>query len=163
MKPMAVYLPREVVYSDGTSAMLSDDYILRDGALKLFIPKIDGVVNSLKAQGFYEDEKHNLVRPFYDVWDLRVIIYSDGFIVGRLGPNNKVYPIIPSIYEPFAFYKYAYNKFHIYDAAAKKWIKEVKSHYIVVADPSSGMTLVTVAPLVDIGILWYALSRLEGV
>lgn len=54
--PISTYLPRNVVYFDETSAILPQDYILREGNLRLFVPrnKIVDVVNALKSSGFKE-------------------------------------------------------------------------------------------------------------
>ncbi len=54
--PISTYLPREVVYFDGTTAVLSRDYVLKEGNLRLFVPKskIEAVVSALKGSGFKE-------------------------------------------------------------------------------------------------------------
>ncbi len=36
---IGIYLPRDVLYCDGTSAILPEDYVLKEGNLRLFIPK----------------------------------------------------------------------------------------------------------------------------
>ena len=52
--PISTYLPRDVVYFDGSSATLPQDYVLKEGNLRLFVPKnkIEDVVNALKGSGF---------------------------------------------------------------------------------------------------------------
>jgi len=177
---IATYLPSEVVYFDGTSAILPEDYVLREGNLRLFVPKnkIEDVANSLKASGFHEErlefykgEKFSLAMKFYNIWELHIRIYEDGFMdahfeVSRDYLQHLNYPTIPSIYEPFEFYRSAYDKLHIYDAVAKKWIKEVRSNYLVTLNPPRALTpwkpiSVIVGALAGIGIIAYALSRLD--
>lgn len=67
--PISTHLPREVVYFDGTSAILSQDYVLKEGNLRLFVPikNIEDVVNALKSADFkqvslkfYKGEKYSL-------------------------------------------------------------------------------------------------------
>ncbi|PVU74514.1 hypothetical protein DDW13_07195 [Acidianus hospitalis] len=178
--PIATYLPREVVYFDGTSAILPEDYVLKEGNLRLFVPKIkiEEVVNTMKTSGFHEEklkvykgEKYSLVMKFYDIWDLHVKVYSDGFIdshfeVSREYLEHINYETIPSIYEPFEFYRTAYDKLHIFDNVTKKWIKEVRSNYLVTLNPPSTLTpwkpiSVIAGVLAGIGFIAYALSRLD--
>jgi len=178
--PIATYLPREVVYFDGTSAILPEDYVLKEGNLRLFVPKIkiEEVVNTMKTSGFHEEklevykgEKYSLVMKFYDIWDLHVRVYSDGFIdshfeVSREYLEHINYETIPSIYEPFEFYRTAYDKLHIFDNVTKKWIKEVRSNYLVTLNPPSTLTpwkpiSVIAGVLAGIGFIAYALSRLD--
>ncbi|AKA74650.1 hypothetical protein SULI_12790 [Saccharolobus solfataricus] len=178
-EPIATYLPSEVVYFDGTSAILLEDYVLREGNLRLFVPKnkIEDVVNSLKTSGFHEEklefykgEKFSLAMKFYDIWELHIRIYEDGFIdahfeVSRDYLEHLNYATIPSIYEPFEFYRSAYNNLHIFDGVAKKWIKEVRSNYLVTLNPPKALTpwkpiSVIAGALAGIGIIAYALSRL---
>jgi len=178
--PIATYLPREVVYFDGTSAILPEDYVLKEGNLRLFVPKIkiEEVVNTMKTSGFHEEklevykgEKYSLVMKFYDIWDLHVKVYSDGFIdshfeVSREYLEHINYETIPSIYEPFEFYRTAYDKLHIFDNVTKKWIKEVRSNYLVTLNPPSTITpwkpiSVIAGVLAGIGFIAYALSRLD--
>ena len=177
---IATYLPSEVVYFDGTSAILPQDYVLKEGNLRLFVPKskIDDVVNAMKNAGFHEEklefgEKYSLVMKIYNIWDLHVRIYPDGFIdshfeVSREYLEHLTYETIPSIYEPFEFYRTAYNKLHIFDAVTKKWIKEVRSNYLVTLNPPSALTpwkpiSVIAGVLAGIGFIAYALSRLGEV
>ncbi|MFP3260756.1 MAG: hypothetical protein RXQ22_07735 [Sulfolobus sp.] len=178
--PIATYLPREVVYFDGTSAILPEDYVLKEGNLRLFVPKIkiEEVVNTMKSSGFHEEklevykgEKYSLAMKFYDIWDLHVKVYSDGFIdshfeVSREYIEHINYETIPSIYEPFEFYRTAYDKLHIFDNVTKKWIKEVRSNYLVTLNPPSTITpwkpiSVIAGVLAGIGFIAYALSRLD--
>ena len=178
--PIATYLPREVVYFDGTSAILPEDYVLKEGNLRLFVPKIkiEEVVNTMKTSGFHEEklevykgEKYSLVMKFYDIWDLHVRVYSDGFIVSHFEVSREYlehinYETIPSIYEPFEFYRTAYDKLHIFDNVTKKWIKEVRSNYLVTLNPPSTLTpwkpiSVIAGVLAGIGFIAYALSRLD--
>ncbi len=140
--------------------------------MRLFIPKnkIEEVINAMKTFGFHEDgEKHSLITKFfYDIWDLRVRIYDDGFIDGRLEVSQKyrkyLYKYtVPSIYEVFEFYRTVYNNLYIFDNVANKWIKEVRVHYLVTLNLPSSSALpfqTTVGPLSMIGILAYPLSRL---
>jgi hypothetical protein len=169
---IGIYLPRHVLYCDGTSAILPEDYVLKEGNLRLFIPKnkIEEVVNAMKTFGFHEDgEKHSLITNFfYDIWDLRVRIYDDGFIDGRLEVSQKyrkyLYKYtVPSIYEVFEFYRTVYNNLYIFDNVANKWIKEVGVHYLVTLNLPSSSSLpfqTTVGTLSMIGIIAYPLSRL---
>lgn len=178
--PIATYLPREVVYFDGTPAILPEDYVLKEGNLRLFVPKIkiEEVVNTMKTSGFHEEklevykgEKYSLVMKFYDIWDLHVKVYSDGFIdshfeVSREDLEHINYETIPSIYEPFEFYRTAYDKLHIFDNVTKKWTKEVRSNYLVTLNPPSTLTpwkpiSVIASVLAGIGFIAYALSRLD--
>lgn len=178
--PIATYLPREVVYFDGTSAILPEDYVLKEGNLRLFVPKIkiEEVVNTMKTSGFHEEklevykgEKYSLVMKFYDIWNLHVKVYSDGFIdshfeVSREYLEHINYETIPSVYEPFEFYRTAYDKLHIFDNVTKKWIKEVRSNYLVTLNPPSTITpwkpiSVIAGVLAGIGFIAYALSRLD--
>ena len=169
---IGIYLPRDVLYCDGTSAILPEDYVLKEGNLRLFIPKnkIEEVINTMKSYGFHEDgEKHSLITNFfYDIWDLRVRIYDDGFIDGRLEVSQKyrkyLYKYtVPSIYEVFEFYRTVYNSLYIFDNVANKWIKEVRIHYLVTLNPPNSPALpfqTTVGSLSMVGILAYPLSRL---
>ncbi|BDC17451.1 hypothetical protein [Acidianus sp. HS-5] len=176
---IATYLPSEVVYFDGSSAILPQDYVLKEGNLRLFVPKskIGDVVNAMENAGFHEEkmeskeEKYSLVMKIYNIWDLHVRIYPDGFIdshfeVSREYLEHLNYETIPSIYEPFEFYRTAYNKLHIFDAVAKKWIKEVRSNYLVTLNPPNALTQwkpisVIAGVLAGIGFIAYALSRLD--
>jgi hypothetical protein len=169
---IGIYLPRDVLYCDGTSAILPEDYVLKEGNLRLFIPKnkIEEVINAMKTFGFHEDgEKHSLTTKFfYDIWDLRVRIYDDGFIDGSLEVSQKYRKYlynytVPSIYEVFEFYRTVYNNLYIFDNAANKWIKEVRIHYLVTLNSPSSSALpfqIIVGPLSMLGILAYPLSRL---
>ncbi|BFI76483.1 hypothetical protein [Sulfurisphaera ohwakuensis] len=178
--PIATYLPSEVVYFDGTSTILPEDYVLKEGNLRLYVPrgKVEDVVNALKSSGFHEErlecykgEKYSLVMKFYDIWDLHIRIYSDGFIdshfeVSRDYLEHLNYETIPSIYEPFEFYRTVYDKLHIFDSVAKKWIKEVRSNYLVTLNPPRSLTswkpiAVVAGVLAGIGIIAYALSKLD--
>jgi hypothetical protein len=178
--PISTYLPREVVYSDGTSAILPQDYVLREGNLRLFVPrsKLDDVVGALKASGFreerlefYKGEKYSLSLKVYNIWELHVRIYDDGFIDGHYEVSRDYlehlqYHTIPSIYEVFDFYRTAYDRLHIFDSVAKKWVKEVRTHYLVTLNPPRSLTAaqpvaVVVGTLSAVGIIAYALSRLE--
>ncbi|QGA68934.1 hypothetical protein [Sulfolobus sp. E11-6] len=177
---IATYLPSEVVYFDGTSAILPSDYVIKEGNLRLFVPKskIDDIVNALKSSGFHEEklefykgEKYSLAMNIYNIWDLHIRIYEDGFIdahfeVGREYLEHLNYYTIPSIYEPFEFYRNAYNKLHIFDSGTKKWIKEVRNNYLVKLEPPQTLTAwkpiaVIGGVLAGIGIIAYALSRLD--
>ena len=84
----------------------------------------------------------------------------------QLNFENLQYPTIPSIYEVFDFYRTAYNKLHIFDNVAKKWIKEIRNHYLVTLNSPRSLTswepiVVTVGAFSVIGITAYALSRLD--
>jgi hypothetical protein len=178
--PISTYLPREVIYFDNTSTILSKEYVLKEGNLRLFVPKnkLENVVNALKSYGFkevglefYKGEKYSLSMKIYNIWELHVRIYQDGFIdshfeVSRDYFEHLQYPTIPSIYEVFDFYRTAYNKLHIFDNVAKKWIKEIRNHYLVTLNSPRSLTswepiVVTVGALSVIGITAYALSRLD--
>ena len=56
--PISTYLPRDVVYFDGSSATLPQDYVVKEGNLRLFVPKnkIGDIVNALKGSGFREEK-----------------------------------------------------------------------------------------------------------
>ncbi len=178
--PISTYLPREVVYFDGTTAVLPRDYVLKEGNLRLFVPKnkIETVVSALKSSGFKEvsleftkGEKYSLSMKIYNIWELHVRIYQDGFIDGHFEVSRDYlehlrYPTIPSIYEVFDFYRIAYDKLHIFDSVAGKWIKEVRTHYLVTLNPPRSLTpwepiTVVVGALSAVGIIAYALSRLD--
>jgi len=178
--PISTYLPRDVVYFDGNSATLPQDYVLKEGNLRLFVPKnkIEDVVNALKGSRFreeklefYKGEKYSLSMRIYNIWELHVRIYDDGFIDGHFEVSRDYlehlqYYTIPSIYEVFDFYRTAYNKLHIFDNVAKKWIKEVRTQYLVTLEPPKSLTAwqpiaVVVGALSAIGIIAYALSRLD--
>jgi len=166
--PIGIYLPYEVVYCDGTSATLPKDYVLKEGNLRLFVPKTEDVVNAMKTFGFHEDGETLVMNFFYDIWDLRVKIYDDGFIDGRLEVSQKYRRYsynyaVPSIYEVFEFYRTVFNNLHIFDNVASKWIKEVRAQYLVTLNaPSytSSPIMVIAGPLSVIGIIAYPLSRL---
>ena len=177
---IATYLPREVVYFDGTSAILPQDYVLKEGNLRLFVPKskVDDVANAMKDVGFhdekpefYQGEKYSLVMRIYNIWDLHVRIHPDGFIDSHFEVSREYasfnYETMPSVYEPFEFYRTAYNKFHIFDAVAKKWVKEVRNNYLVTLNPPRALTAwrrsVIAGVLAGIGFIAYALSRLGEV
>ena len=170
--PIEAYLPRDVIYCDGTSAIIPEDYVLKEGNLRLFVPKtkIEEVVNAMKRCGFHEEkvcdgEKYSLVTKFFYYIDLHVKIYDDGFIDGYFEVSQKdrkyIYTV-PSIYEVFEIYRTVYNNLYIFDNVANKWIKEVSVHYVVTLNPpnSSPSLQITVGPLSIIGILAYPLSRL---
>jgi hypothetical protein len=178
--PISTYLPREIVYFDNTSTILSKEYVLKEGNLRLFVPKniLEDVFNALKNSGFkdvgvefYKGEKYSLSMKIYNIWELHVRIYEDGFIdshfeVSRDYFEHLQYPTIPSIYEVFDFYRTAYNKLHIFDNVAKKWIKEIRNHYLVTLNSPRSLSpwepiVVTVGALSVIGIMAYALSRLD--
>ena len=178
--PISTYLPREIVYFDNTSTILSKEYVLKEGNLRLFVPKnrLEDVFNALKNSGFkdvgvefYKGEKYSLSMKIYNIWELYVRIYEDGFIdshfeVSRDYFEHLQYPTIPSIYEVFDFYRTAYNKLHIFDNVAKKWIKEIRNHYLVTLNSPRSLSpwepiVVTVGALSVIGIMAYALSRLD--
>ena len=172
--PIGIYLPRDVVYCDGTSAILPEDYVLKEGNLRLFVPKtkIEEVVNVMKRCGFREEnvcdgEKYSLVTRFFYYINLHVKIYDDGFIDGYFEVLQKdrkyLYNhTIPSIYEVFEIYRTVYNNLYIFDNVANKWIREVSVHYIVTLNPpnSSPSFQLIVGPLSMVGILAYPLSRL---
>jgi len=171
--PIESYLPRNVLYCDGTSEILSEDYVLKVGNLRLFVPKnkIEEVVNAMKRCGFHEEkvsngEKYYLVTKFFYDIDLHVKIYDDGFIDGYFEVSQKYRKYlhnytIPSIYEVFEIFRTVYNNLYIFDNVANKWIKEVGVHYIVTLNPTNSLPfLINVGPLGLIGILAYPLSRL---
>jgi hypothetical protein len=178
--PISTYLPREVMYFDGTTAVLPRDYVLKEGNLRLFVPKnkIETVVSALKSSGFKEvsleftkGEKYSLSMKIYNIWELHVRIYQDGFIYGHFEVSRDYlehlqYPTIPSIYEVFDFYRIAYDKLHIFDSIAGKWIKEVRTQYLVTLNPPRSLTpwepiAIVVGALSAVGIIAYALSRLD--
>ena len=178
--PISTYLPREVMYFDGTTAVLPRDYVLKEGNLRLFVPKnkIETVVSALKSSGFKEvsleftkGEKYSLSMKIYNIWELHVRIYQDGFIDGHFEVSRDYlehlqYPTIPSIYEVFDFYRTAYDKLHIFDSIAGKWIKEVRTQYLVTLNPPRSLTpwepiAIVVGALSAVGIIAYALSRLD--
>ena len=170
---IGIYLPRDVVYCDGTSAIIPEDYVLKEGNLRLFVPKtkIEEVVDAMKSFGFheekvYKDERYSLVTNFFYDIDLHVKIYDDGFIDGHFEVPQKdrkyLYNYtIPSIYEVFEFFRTVYNNLHIFDNVANKWIKEVSTHYLVTLNLTNSLPFqINVGPLSIIGILAYPLSRL---
>jgi hypothetical protein len=178
--PISTYLPREVMYFDGTTAVLPRDYVLKEGNLRLFVPKnkIETVVSALKSSGFKEvsleftkGEKYSLSMKIYNIWELHVRIYQDGFIDGHFEVSRDYlehlqYPTIPSIYEVFDFYRTAYDKLHIFDSIAGKWIKEVRTQYLVTLNPPRSLTpwepiAIVAGALSAVGIIAYALSRLD--
>jgi hypothetical protein len=174
-------LPRDVVYLDGTSVTLSWDYILKEGNLRLFVPKsrMEDVVNALKSSGFkeeklefYKGERYSLSMKICNIWELHVRIYDDGFIDGHFEVSRDYlehlwYYTIPSIYEVFEFYKNACNKLLIFDNSAKKWVKEVRTQYLIMLNPPRSLTAwQPIAVAVVVGVLssiiaYYALSRLN--
>ena len=178
--PISTYLPREVMYFDGTTAVLSRDYVLKEGNLRLFVPKskIEAVVSALKGSGFKEVSleftkggKYSLSMKIYNIWELHVRIYQDGFMDGHFEVSRDYlehlqYLTIPSIYEVFEFYRTAYDKLHIFDSVAGKWIKEIRTHYLVTLNPPRSLTpwepiMVVGGALSAVGIIAYALSRLD--
>jgi hypothetical protein len=178
--PISTYLPREVVYFDGTTAVLPKDYVLKEGNLRLFVPKskIEAVVSALKGSGFKEVSleftkggKYSLSMKIYNIWELHVRIYQDGFMDGHFEVSRDYlehlqYLTIPSIYEVFEFYRTAYDKLHIFDSVAGKWIKEIRTHYLVTLNPPRSLTpwepiMVVGGALSAVGIIAYALSRLD--
>jgi hypothetical protein len=179
--PISTYLPRDVVYFDGTSAVLPEDYVLNEGNLRLYVPKdkIEDVVNALRNSGFKDvvvlkldkGEKFSLSMKIFNIWELHVRIYDDGFIDGHFEVSRDYfehlnYQTVPSIYEVFDFYRTAYNKLHLYDSKVRKWVREVRTHYLVTLNPPKSLTswepIAVVAGLLSaIGIIAYALSRLE--
>ncbi len=134
-----------MVYSDNTVAILPEEHVLKEGNLRLSIPKnkLEEVVNALESSGFketslefYKGEKYSLSSKIYNIWELHTRIYQDGFIdshfeVSRDYLEHLQYPAIPSIYEVFYFYRTAYDRLRIFDSVTKKLIKEVKSNYFV--------------------------------
>mgnify|MGYP001772715577 CR=1 FL=1 len=135
--------PRQV-----RTTFLSEDYVLMEGNLKLYVPKerIEEVVKALKEAGFREvrqegDELYSLSVKFYDIWELHVRVYRNGFITSHFELSKKIsdagYPSVPSIYEPFEFYMVAYDRFHLYDVVARKWIKDVLSSRKCLRFPSN--------------------------
>jgi hypothetical protein len=107
----------------------------------------------------------------YNIWELHVRIYQDGFIYGHFEVSRDYlehlqYPTIPSIYEVFDFYRIAYDKLHIFDSIAGKWIKEVRIQYLVTLNLPRSLTpwepiAIVVGALSAVGIIAYALSRLD--
>ena len=176
--PVSTYLPREVVYSDGTFAVLTEDFVLNEGNLKLFVPesRVGDVVKALREAGFRDEgaggELYSLSMDIFNIWELSVKVRRDGFITahfgvvkGLLDPNVN-YPTIPSVYEPFEFYRVVYNRFHLYDAVARKWIKAVRGHYLVTLQPPHALSVwtpvqVSLGASGVVGAIAYALSRLE--
>jgi hypothetical protein len=66
----------------------------------------------------------------------------------------------------FEFYRTAYDKLHIFDSVAGKWIKEIRAHYLVTLNPPRSLTpwepiMVVGGALSAVGIIAYALSRLD--
>ena len=47
-----------MVYFDGTPAVLSEEYILKEGNLRLYVPKwkVEDVADTLRSPGFHEEK-----------------------------------------------------------------------------------------------------------
>lgn len=176
--PISTYLPREVVYSDGTFAILTEDFVLNEGNLKLFVPvnKVGDVVTALRRAGFADvgdsDGSYSLSMNIFNIWDLHVRVSKEGFITAHfevvkgLLEQGVSYPTIPSVYEPFEFYRAAYDRIHIYDAVSKRWVKSVRGHYLVTLQPPHALGVwtpvqVSLGGSGVVGTIAYALSRLE--
>ena len=148
---------------------------IREGNLRLYVPNVDVVASSLKSSGFRDvkpenDEEYSLSMRIFNIWELHIKIYKDGFIDSHVEVSKDYmdvnYPTIPSIYEAFNFYRVAYDKLHIFDNIKKKWIKGVRTHYLVTLYPPKSIGVwnpitVTVASFSVVGILGYFLSRLD--
>jgi len=178
--PVSTYLPRDVVYFDGTSAVLPKEYVLKEENLRLFVPKekIEAVVNALKSSGFepvslefYKGEEYSLSMKIGNIWELHVRIYQNGLVDGHIEVSSDYFehlqhPTIPSIFEVFEFYRTAYDKLHIFDSVSGKWIKEVRTLCKVTLNPPNSLiqwepVAVVGGALITIGIIAYALSRLD--
>ena len=87
--PIATYLPSEVVYFDGTSAVLPEEYVLKEGNLRLYVPKwkVEDVANALKGSGFHEEKLE-----FYKGEECREVLrhydLSDGLTSRSAGASS---------------------------------------------------------------------------
>ncbi|MGC9175355.1 MAG: hypothetical protein ACP5GO_05870 [Thermoprotei archaeon] len=173
---LATYLPRQVVYFDGTSNKLPSKYVLTEGNLRLFVPKgkIEDVVRALNHSGFenvslefYKGEKYSLSLKLHNIWELHVRIYEDGFMdahfeVSREYFEHLQYESVPAIYEVYTYYMSMYSKLHIFDNKAKKWIKEVKNYYFIKLRPPASLTEwkpIVIAGIFVIATVAYALLQ----
>lgn len=139
-----VILPAKVVYEDGESEILSLDFVLNEGNLRLHVSKekVKDLVNLLISLGFtssfsfHKGEKFSLVNKYFDIWELHFRIFEDGFIdshleISREYVEHLTLKSIPSIFEAFEMYMPLYPYLELYNAAKRKWIREVENHYAI--------------------------------
>ncbi|AWR96231.1 hypothetical protein DFR86_00840 [Acidianus sulfidivorans JP7] len=178
--PIVIFLPSEVTYDDGEHEILDSNFVLKEGNLRLYVPQsyVDKVAEKLKNTGFKETklefpkgEKYSLTIPFYNIWELHVRIYNDGFMDAHFEVSREYfgqlnYQTLPSIYEVFDFYKEVYPYLHVYNSAKKKWIVEVHNNYEFLLNPPSSLTpwkplLVTTASTTAVTVIGFLLTKLE--
>ena len=164
MEDISTYLPSEVIYDDGTKAVIEPHYHELKRFL-LYVPpdKIHEVKEYTERYGFKGDniKKAN----YFNIWDHVIEFRDDGFVnsVYKLGIMDG-YLDLPCIYETFDFYRDVYPHLHIYDSATNKWIKEVKSHYLVVIKAPYGFVYIPFqvkASDVTPAMIMYFLGKLE--
>jgi len=176
------YIPARFVLDDGTeefvSASVVEERLSREPLFLLYVPpqSISSVVSALRGRGFVEEpggggELYSLVRRLEDQWELRLRIFSDGFIEAVLGVEKSFADELGDIrlfvvYEPFGYYSQTYDRLHIFYKPREKWLVKVLGHLFVRIRPprilapwrtvTASYEALTVA-----GPILYALSRLE--
>ncbi len=178
-------IPRKFILDDGSIVELKADEvrkrICREPLFLLYVPptQVDNVYRALLSHGFreesllrvYKGEKYSLVKKLVDPWELHVRIYENGMIesevevsrdyVEHLG-DSRIYVV----YETFNYYSQVYNKLHILYKQPDRWVIKVIDHFHIKIRPPKTLTpwkpiVITAAILTTIGLLTYALSRLE--
>ena len=177
-------IPRRFVLDNGEIVELKavdlEERIRKEPLFLLYVPPsyINNIYRVLKLLGFAETalrvskgERYSLVKKLDEPWEHHVKIYGNGLIeseieVGRDYVEHLGDCRIFVIYETFNYYSRAYDKLHILYKPLNRWITEIIDHFHVRIRPPKILTpwkpiVVTAAVAVTLGILAYALSRLE--
>lgn len=123
MNEIYIKLPKRVIYDDGTSEILSKDYVKVENNLRLYTNEIERFLRDLKEAGFKETlleikkgEKYSLSKK-KGIWEIHVRIYSDGFIDSHLELSREyfqhlTFPSVSYAYELQLMFPYLwlYNR-----------------------------------------------------
>lgn len=175
------YIPRRFRLDDGSIITLKAEQIQSMGnVFYLYIPDtyIDKLYNHLLSKGFKDvklsipkGERYSLSKPLDNVWQMHVRIYSDGFIESEVEVNRDYFEHLDDrfrinvVYEVFEYYMDIYDRLHV-SYMRKGWIVEVIDNFRIQLKPPTTLTpwkpiTVSLAALAIVGLLSYALSRLE--
>jgi len=133
---------------------------------------ISSVVSALRGrESRGGGELYSFVRRLEDPWELRLRVFSDGFIEAVLGAEKSFVNELGDVrlfvvYEPFGCYSQAYDRLHIFYKPREKWIVKVLGHLFVRIRPSRILApwrtaTASYEALTVAGPILYVLSRLE--
>jgi len=173
-------VPRKFVLESGEIITLTAEEVVekltKNTMFKLWVPDIEKIHEHLIEKQHFEyatpsipkGEKYNLRKKLNNVWELHLRLYKGGFIEAEVEVRREFIEHLTQkrlnvVYEPFEFYREAYDGFHLLYTPRNEWIIKIIDHfYVKLREPD---TLTPWKPIVlgivAVGLFAYALLRLS--